>query len=160
MKAENGIPKILHLCWLSGEPFPEDIQKCLASWKEKLPDYSVMLWDLSKVDVNVCSWTKQAWEKKKYAFVSDYVRFYALYNYGGIYLDSDVEVFKSFDDLLDQDFFFCFEYTGIPEAAVIGARKGLSWLKSCLDWYLENDYLDQEERERQIVAPLILRNCF
>lgn len=154
------IPKILHLCWLSGDPYPTEVQKCLDSWKEKLPDYTVMLWDLSKVDVNVCNWTKQAFEKKKYPFVSDYVRFYALYNYGGIYLDSDVEVLKSFDDLLAQDFFFCFEYTGIPEAAVIGARKGLPWIKTCLDWYLKNDYVDQNGIERQIVAPLILRYCF
>ena len=105
------ITKILHLCWLSGDPYSTEVQKCLDSWKEKLPDYTVMLWDLSKVDVNVCNWTKQAFEKKKYAYVADYVRFYALYNYGGIYLDSDVEVLKSFDDLLNQDFFFGFEYT-------------------------------------------------
>ncbi|MCR4899972.1 MAG: hypothetical protein K5907_04060 [Treponema sp.] len=154
------IPKILHLCWLSGDPYPEEVKKCLDSWKEKLPDYTVMLWDLSKVDVNVCNWTKQAWEKKRYAYVADYVRFFALYNYGGIYLDSDVEVLKSFDDLLNQDFFFGFEYSSIPEAAVIGAIKGQTWVKTCLDWYLRNDYLDQKGNERQIVAPLILRHCF
>ena len=154
------ITKILHLCWLSGDPYSTEVQKCLDSWKEKLPDYTVMLWDLSKVDVNVCNWTKQAFEKKKYAYVADYVRFYALYNYGGIYLDSDVEVLKSFDDLLNQDFFFGFEYTSIPEAAVIGAAKGQPWIKTCLDWYLNNDFLDKKGKTRQIVAPLILRYCF
>lgn len=155
---EKLIPKILHLCWLSGEPYPKEVQKCLDTWKEKLPDYSIMLWDLSKVDVNVCNWTKQAYDKKRYAYVADYVRFFALYNYGGIYLDSDVEVLKSFDDLLEQDFFFGFEYTSIPEAAVIGASKGLLWIKNCLDWYLENEYLDQQGKECPIVAPLILRH--
>ncbi len=154
------IPKILHLCWLSGEPFPPEIQKCLDSWKEKLPDYTVMLWDLSKVDVNICNWTRQAYEKKKYAFVSDYVRFYALYNYGGIYLDSDVEVLKSFDEFLENDFFFGFEYSGTPEAAVVGAIKGLPWIKNCLDWYLKNDYLDNKGRERIIISPIILKYFF
>lgn len=154
------ISKILHLCWLSGDPYPQEIQKCLDSWKEKLPDYSVMLWDSSKVDVNVCNWTKQAYEKKKYAFVSDYVRFYALYNYGGIYLDSDVEVLKSFDDLLDQEFFFGYEYTALPEAAVVGTEKGLPWIKKCLEWYLKNDFLDHKGKERQIIAPLILKYGF
>ena len=154
------IPKIIHFCWLSGEPYPEEIQKCIDTWKVKLPDYSFMLWDLSKVDVNVCNWTKQAFEKKKYAFVSDYVRFYALYNYGGIYLDSDVEIIKPFDNLLNQDFFFCFEYTTIPEAAVIGAKKGLPWFKACIDWYLNNNFLEENGKVRQIVAPLVLKYGF
>ncbi len=157
---EGLIPKILHFCWLSGEPYPKEIQKCLNSWKEKLPEYTLMLWDTSKVDVNVCNWTKQAYEKKKYAFVSDYVRFYALYNYGGIYLDTDVEVIKSFDDLLNQEFFFSFEYTTIPEAAVIGAKKGLPWIKTCMDWYLKNDFFDKDGKERHIVAPLVLKYGF
>lgn len=160
MEELNMIPKILHLCWLSGEPYPREIQKCLDTWKEKLSDYSIMLWDLSKVDINVCNWTKQAYDKKKYAFVADYVRFYALYNYGGIYLDSDVEVLRKFDDLLAQDFFFGFEYTAVPEAAVVGANKGLPWIKTCLDWYLNNDYLDQNGSERQVIAPLVLKYGF
>ena len=88
------IPKIIHLCWLSGDPYPEKIQTCIDSWKKNLPDWEIMIWDTNKFDVNSTEWTKQAFAEKKYAFVADYIRFYALYNYGGVYLDSDVEVLK------------------------------------------------------------------
>lgn len=93
------IPKIIHLCWLSGDPYPPKIQKCLESWKKFLPEYEVMLWDGNRFDLNSSSWVAQAFAKK-YAFAADYIRMYALYHYGGIYLDSDVEVLKSFDELL------------------------------------------------------------
>ena len=86
------IPKQIHLCWLSGDPYPAKIEKCLASWKKHLPDYEVVLWDTERFDLESVPWVKQAFEAKKYAFAADYIRFYALYNYGGIYLDSDVEV--------------------------------------------------------------------
>ena len=91
------IPKRIHLCWLSGDPYPAKIGKCLASWKKHLPDYEVVLWDTKRFDLESSPWVKQAFEAKKYAFAADYIRFYALYNYGGIYLDSDVEVLRSFD---------------------------------------------------------------
>lgn len=154
------IPKILHLCWLSGDAFPEKIQKCLDSWKEILPDYEIKLWDSKTFDVNICNWTKQAFEKKQYAFVADYVRFYALYNYGGIYLDSDVEVVKSFNDLLENKFFFGYEYTALPEAAVVGAEKGLNWCKICLSYYETHDFLDKNGNMQRIIAPLIMKNGF
>lgn len=95
------IPKIIHYCWLSGDMYPDKIKKCINSWKKIMPDYEIMIWDLSRFDINSIVWTKQAYEKKKYAFASDYIRFYALYNYGGIYLDSDVEILRSFNDFLN-----------------------------------------------------------
>ena len=82
------IPKIIHLCWLSGDEYPPMIKKCIESWKRYLPDYEIMLWDTKRFDVNSVLWTKQAFECKKYAFAADYIRLYALYHYGGIYLDS------------------------------------------------------------------------
>ena len=84
------IPKIIHWCWLSGDPYPPKIQACLDTWKKVLPDYEIILWDTNRFDVNSTPWTKQAFEVKKYPFVADYIRLYAIYNYGGIYLDSDV----------------------------------------------------------------------
>ena len=117
------IPKIIHLCWLSGDPYPAKIAKCLDTWKKHLPDYEVMLWDTNRFDLNSSIWVRQAFEKKKYAFAADYIRFYALYHYGGIYLDSDVEVLKSFDDLLDLPYFMGAEKAHTPEAAIIGAEK-------------------------------------
>ena len=97
------IPKIIHYCWLSGEPIPWQLQICMASWKKYLPEYEFMMWDTQRFDINSLLWTKQAFEAKKYAFAADYIRLYAVYTYGGIYLDMDVEVRHPFDFLLDED---------------------------------------------------------
>lgn len=136
------IPKLIHLCWLSGDPFPDKIRYCIDSWKKYLPDYEIMLWDTSRFDVNSTKWTKQAFERKKYAFVADYIRLYALYNYGGIYLDSDVEVLKSFDEFLHLPYFAGTESgpDGI-EMAAIGAEKGTWWLKDMLDYYKDREFI-------------------
>ena len=72
------IPKIIHLCWLSGDKYPTKIAKCIASWKKYLPDYEIMLWDTKRFDLNTSNWVKQAFEAKKYDFAADYIRFYAL----------------------------------------------------------------------------------
>ena len=119
------IPKIIHLCWLSGDPYPKKIQYCIDSWKKYLPDYEIMLWDTKRFDVNSLLWTKQAFEAGKYAFAADYIRLYAVYNYGGIYFDSDVEVIKSFDELLNLPYFVGAEAgpEGV-ELAAFGAEKG------------------------------------
>ena len=151
------IPKIIHFCWLSGEPYPEKIQMCIDSWKKYLPDWEIRLWDTKRFDVNSTLWTKQAFEKKKYAFVADYVRFYALYNYGGVYLDSDVEVLKSFNDLLEYDCFIGYEYSGMPEAAVVGCTHRMEWVKNALSWYEANSFLKSDGHENRIVAPVIFK---
>lgn len=135
------IPKILHLCWLSGDPYPAKIAKCIESWKKHLPDYEVMIWDTKRFDLNKSQWVKQAFEHKKYAFAADYIRFYALYHYGGIYLDSDVEVLKSFDDLLHLPYFMGAEKAGTIEAAILGTEKGMDWVKFCLDYYSGKSFI-------------------
>ena len=112
------IPKIIHLCWLSGDPYPPKIAKCLETWKKHLADYEIILWDTNRFDLNSSIWVRQAFEKKKYAFAADFIRFYALYHFGGIYLDSDVEVLKSFDDLLDLPYFM-----GVEKAHVLSLMK-------------------------------------
>ena len=118
------IPKIIHLCWMSGDPFPSDIQKCIDSWKRILPDYEIWLWDTKRFDLSTSVWVTEAYDKKKYAFCADYIRMYALFNYGGVYLDSDVEVLRSFNDLLTLPYFIGYESKQYFEAAVIGAEKG------------------------------------
>ncbi len=138
------IPKIIHYCWLSGEPFPEDIQKCIDSWKKYMPDYQFKLWDKQAFDCDSLPYTKQALEKKKYAFVSDYIRLYALYTEGGIYLDSDIEVFKSFDELLDNKAF-----TGMESGRRIGAwlfasEKGNPLFKKLLEYYETRNFLNEK----------------
>jgi len=151
------IPKIIHYCWISGDEYPAKIKTCVASWKKNLPDYEMRKWDASNFDMNVTAWTKEAYESHKYAFVADYIRFYALYNYGGIYLDCDVEVLKSFDDFLQYDTFWGYEYTGMPEAAVIGAAKNQAWLQKCLLWYHTHPFFDNKGKQSRVLAPYILK---
>ena len=138
------IPKIIHLCWLSGDPYPAKIARCLKTWEKYLPDYEVMLWDTNRFDLNSSIWVRQAFGKKKYAFAADYIRFYALYHYGGIYLDSDVEVLKSFDGFLDLPYFIGAEKAQTPEAAVIGAEKGCDWIKQCLVYYDNRSFIKED----------------
>ena len=129
------IPKIIHYCWLSGDPFPPEIQQCIDTWKEQLPDYEVWLWDTNRFDVNAVKWTQQAFEKRKYAFAADYIRLFALYHFGGIYLDADVIVYKSFNDLLRLPYFIGHDQIRGFEAAIIGAESGCKWIKDLLDSY-------------------------
>lgn len=135
------ISKVIHLCWLSGDPYPEKIKKCIDSWKRVLPDYEIMLWDTKRFDLDSSIWVKQAFEAKKYAFAADYIRFYALYHYGGIYLDSDVEVLKSFDDLLHLPYFAGAEKAGTIEAAIMGSEPHNPWIKKCLDYYDNREFI-------------------
>lgn len=138
------IPKKIHLCWLSGDAYPPKIAKCLETWKKYLPDYEIILWDTKRFDLDSSIWVKQAFEKKKYAFAADYIRFYALYHHGGVYLDSDVEVLRSFDDLLDLPYFMGAEKAQTPEAAIIGAEKGCDWIKACLDYYQNRPFVNED----------------
>jgi mannosyltransferase OCH1-like enzyme len=94
------IPKRLHLCWLSGDPFPPLIQHCVESWKRHLPDYEIVRWDSNSFDLNHATWVREAFNNKKYAFAADYIRLFALHKMGGIYLDADVEVTGSFEDFV------------------------------------------------------------
>lgn len=94
------IPKKIHYCWFGRNPLPESAQKCIASWKKYLPDYEIIEWDEDNFDVNCIPYTTQAYEAKKYAFVSDYARFKILYEHGGLYFDTDVEVIRPLDDII------------------------------------------------------------
>ena len=151
------IPKILHLCWLSGDNYPKDIEYYISTWKEKLPDYEIKVWSKDTFDISSVKWVKESFEAKKYAFAADYIRFWALYNYGGIYLDSDVEVLKSFDDFLSEKSFIGFEYLNIPEAAVIGAEKGSKWIKYALDWYNNKSFYYENGEMKRDVCPILVR---
>lgn len=129
------IPKIIHWCWLSNDPIPESLQKCMDSWKVKLPDYDFIHWNFDRFPKGTSMWVDQAFDNKKYAFAADYIRLYALYNYGGIYLDMDVEMIKSFNPFLNNPIMLGLETSGYPEVAVFGAEKGCPWIKLCLDHY-------------------------
>ena len=103
------IPKIIHYCWFGRNPLPELAQRCIASWRKFLPDYEIKEWNEDNFDVNIIPYTAEAYKQKKYAFVSDYARFWILYRYGGIYFDTDVEVIRPMDDIIARGNFMGFE---------------------------------------------------
>ena len=151
------IPKIIHFCWLGAEQYPEKIAKCISTWKKHLPDYEIMLWDTKRFDVNSIQWTKEAFNAHKYAFVADYIRFYAVYNYGGIYLDSDVEVLKSFDDMLDLPYFVGEESMEANlEVAIFGAEKGTPWVKDAMDYYKDKHFIKKDGSFEMTVCPVLI----
>lgn len=96
------IPKKIHYCWFGGNPLPKLAQKCIKSWKKYFPDYEIIEWNESNFNINICPYTQEAYKAKKYAFVSDYARFWILYHYGGVYFDTDVEIIKSMNDIIEQ----------------------------------------------------------
>lgn len=110
--------KILHYCWFGNNPLPAETVQYMESWKKFLPDFEIMRWDESNFDVHSVPFTEQAYKEKKWAFVSDYVRCYALYKYGGLYLDTDVEVIRRLDDLFDTSF-VGFEHKNVVSPGLI-----------------------------------------
>ena len=103
------IPRKIHYCWFGGNPKPKLAEKCIASWKKYCPGWEIIEWNESNFDVNQNGYTKMCIEQKKYAFLSDYVRLMAVAEHGGVYFDTDVELLKPIDDLLDYEAFFGFE---------------------------------------------------
>lgn len=106
------IPKVIHYCWFGGNPLPESALKCIASWRRYLPDYEIREWNESNFDVNMIGYTRDAYEAGKMAFVSDFARFWILYNYGGLYFDTDVELIRPIDDIIARGAFMGAEVDG------------------------------------------------
>lgn len=135
------IPKIIHYCWFGRGQMPELAIKCIESWNKYLPDYELYLWNEDNFDINSIPYVKEAYESRKFAFVTDYVRLYALYNIGGIYMDTDVEVLKSLDDLLDLPAFSGFEtQTDIPTGLMASEKHG-KWALEMLDYYTDRHFI-------------------
>lgn len=153
------IPKIIHYCWLSNDPYPQKIAQCIESWKKKLPDYEFINWNFCKIRKQDYKWVSDAYDNKRYAYAADYLRAYAVYNYGGIYLDTDVEVLKSFDDLLKYPYFMCYEYKKNQiEAATFGAEKGFKLLKDIIDYYDNSSFIKEDGSFNEIVMPIIFKD--
>ena len=136
---EKLIPKIIHYIWVGGKEKPADIKRCMATWKKHLEGYKVIEWNESNFDIEQHPFVKAAYEAKKWAYVSDYIRAYAIYNYGGIYLDTDILLLDNFDDFLNHRAFVGFENPNYPFTAAFGAEKGHPLVKDMLDYYDELD---------------------
>ena len=122
------IPKIIHYCWFGSNKKPRKVRKCIAIWKKLLPDYEFIEWNEDNFDINMIEYAKEAYNEKKYAFVSDVARLYALLQFGGIYMDTDVELLKPLDSFLNHRAFCGFESENFLSTAMIGADKGSEWI--------------------------------
>lgn len=155
---EITIPKKIHYCWFGGKPLPRSARKCITSWKKYFPDYEVIEWNEQNYDVNQIPYISQAYQAKKYAFVSDYARFDILYQHGGVYFDTDVEVIKSFHDILEKGAFFGCEIDGNPNHGAdkhiievapglgMAAEAGQTLYRAILDYYSTQQFFDGQGR--------------
>jgi len=133
----NRIPKIIHYCWFGNSRVPENLLKYISSWREKCPDYEIKLWNETNYDISKNQYMKEAYEKKKWGFVPDYARLDIVYQFGGIYLDTDVQIIQNFDDLLySESFFGASDNSGrISLGLGFGAVKGNKLIKDMRDYY-------------------------
>ena len=135
MNSDTLIPKIIHYCWFGGNPIPQSALEYIETWKKYCPDYEIIQWDETNFDVTSIPYTHEAHQSKKWAFITDYVRLYVLYNYGGIYMDTDVEVTKNLDKLLGQQAFSGFESSNIIPTGIMGSAPKNPWIGYLLSYY-------------------------
>lgn len=135
------IPKVIHYCWFGRGEMPPLALKCIESWKRFLPDYELKEWNEETFDLQSNRYVREAYEAKKYAFVTDYVRLWAIYHYGGIYMDTDVEVLKNLDCFLAHPAFTGYEREdAIPTGIMASEPKGV-WAKTMLDMYADRRFI-------------------
>ncbi|WP_432409982.1 glycosyltransferase [Rasiella sp. SM2506] len=128
------IPKVIHYCWFGNKAIPKRLQYCIQSWKQLLPDYTFKLWNETNTEFD-CEFIRTAYAAKKWAFVADYVRIKAVYDFGGIYMDTDMLLLKSLDDFLDNKCFFVAEHSLSIGSCIFGATKHNLFIKLCLNTY-------------------------
>jgi len=148
------IPKKIHYCWLGGNPLPESAKKCIKSWKKYCPDYEIIEWNESNYDFTKNQYMKDALEAKKWGFVPDYARLDIIYQNGGIYLDTDVEIIKSFDDLLDQKGFAGFEsekYVNFGQG--FAAEPANPVIKALMDSYNDLSFINEDGSLNLVASP-------
>lgn len=143
MDGQN-IPKIIHYCWFGGKEKPSKVQKCIDSWHKYLSDYEFMEWNESNFDINCNEYVKQAYENKKFAYVSDYARINALYQYGGIYMDTDVMVCKSFNDLLVNKCILGFEEENYIATSFMASIPKHDLIKEFIDRYKDINFYNDD----------------
>lgn len=151
------IPKVIHYCWFGRNPLPESAVKCINSWRKFFPDYEIKEWNEDNFDVNIIPYTKEAYDAKKYAFVSDYARMWILYHFGGLYFDTDVEVIKSMEDIVEKGPFMGIEvdanreeYQQVNPGLGLGVNPGLGLYKEILDYYAPLHFLCEDGSLNQV----------
>ncbi len=138
------IPKIIHYCWFGRGQKNELAQKCIESWKKHCSDYTFKEWNEDNFDLNSNKYVRQAYDNRKFAFVTDYVRLYALYNEGGIYMDTDVEVLKPLDEFLKHSAFSSFENNNKIPTGIMAAEKGNEWIFDLMQEYTDLEFIDSQ----------------
>lgn len=156
-KGENmGIPKIIHFCWFGYGQYSEMIKNCIKSWSEILPEYQIMLWNEESFDVSSCVFTQEAYQHRKWAFVSDYVRLYVLEKYGGVYLDTDVEVIKDFTEVLKgHKFVSSFTEGGLIATSFLASVPHGEFVRKLLEYYNSITFVSDEGALDMCMNPLI-----
>jgi len=152
----NTIPKVIHYCWFGGKEKPQLIKECMNSWKEKLPDYKIVEWNEKNFNVEEFDFSQKAYKAKKWAFVADYCRIWVLYNYGGIYLDTDMEALKSLNEFIENEAFAGIERYEMINAAILGAKAKNEFIKNVLDYYNNINFMDYAEDLGKIAIPNII----
>lgn len=149
------IPKIINYCWFGKNEKPDIIKKCINSWKKYCPDYEIIEWNESNFDIKINDYVKEAYEQKRYAFVSDFARLWIIYNNGGIYLDTDVELIKNIDDLIEYDAFFSSEdNVYINTGLGFGSVKENELLKMLMDDYNEIKFIKDDGTIDKTTCPV------
>ncbi len=153
------IPKVIHYIWVGPNQMGRLQERCIESWKKYLPDYEIKFWNESNLPKGVMEhpYVVAMYEKKKWAFVSDYIRFWVLEKEGGIYLDTDTEVLKNFDDLLNNHAFVGKSKSGHTESSVIGVSSNNDFSKECLNFY-DKDREFSTENTSPIVIDRVIKN--
>lgn len=155
------IPKVIHYCWFGGEEIPAQNKKWIASWKKFCPDYEIVEWNESNYDISKNRYMREAYQEKKWGFVPDYARLDIIYQYGGIYLDTDVEIIRNLDELLYQD-----AYVGIDKSKKIslglgfGARPGFNLFKKLMDEYDDRSFYNSDGTPSKTAAPALQEPFF
>lgn len=158
-KTDMSIPKIIHYCWFGKKPMPASCEKMIATWRKQLPEYEIMRWDERSFDIGSSMYVQAAYQAGKYAFVSDYARLYALKQYGGIYLDTDIEVIRSFDDLLEgREAVFGFESDEKVMTAFIAVRPGHPIISEFLDSYTDKVFDVENPEPNTVILTELLRS--
>lgn len=167
------IPKIIHYCWFGRNPLPDSAKKCIASWKKFFPDYEIREWNEDTYDIAKIPYIREAYKAKKYAFVSDYARFDILYNVGGVYFDTDVEVIRPMDDILEKGAFMGCEIDGkdpddpadnamiaVAPGLGLAAEKGHPLYQKILDYYADQHFLVDGAMNTETVVSHVTRVLF